>query len=469
MVTSKLPGSVARDPILGHIRRLKGDMVGLFLDSWYQYGKAARIDIMNEPTLLFTGIDALSQILNDDEHFDKGDRFKDFARVLGPTSIILIDGETWKRIREAMAPLLNMATLRSYVPGIIDEVNKICAQLPDEGVVDIVPVMKQLTLNVVFRLFFSTSLQPQEQQQVIRAIAAAFGYVPIASLLTIKAPPHGMSAVGWAKYAGGATVKLLLKAATSWSWLNFRYRKLMMDRLINRLISEHEAQPNSYNDLLSKLIGLKQTGKLKSDQEIRDQLVTMVFGGHGTTAETLSWSLFSLAKHEHYYDWLRDEIDGIVGKTAGFEMRDVDKCQRLETFLYEVTRMFPPVWNVPRGSIKDTVVEGYTVPAGTTVFTCPYIAHRDPDVFEHPEDFDPHRYYHDDGTRDRDLPPYAAFGKGKHNCIGRNMGLLVATISLIILLQRFEFEAAWNDKEPQPKSEATLTPEKVLLKVKKLK
>jgi cytochrome P450 len=201
--------------------------------------------------------------------------------------------------------------------------------------------------------------------------------------------------------------------------------RTMLDEIVYGLIARRRSDPRERSDALSMLLaaGVGETNYHPSDEQIRDEIMTLFMAGHETTANTLTWSLFLLAQH--------DEVD----RRAALAARDGDR-DYLARVVKEVLRLYPPAWIIGRESLRDvTLSDGSHIPAKTTVFMVPLLLHRKPQTFAHPDRFEPDRWL------EGEPPPFAyiPFGGGARRCIGDEFGLRETTIVLETLLRRYRF------------------------------
>jgi cytochrome P450 len=200
--------------------------------------------------------------------------------------------------------------------------------------------------------------------------------------------------------------------------------RAMLDEIVYGLIARRRADPHDRSDALSMLLAAgDMEGKASSDEQIRDEIMTLFMAGHETTANTLTWSLFLLAQHE--------EVD----RRAALAARDGDR-DYLARVVKEVLRLYPPAWIIGRESLRNVKLsDGSHIPAKTTVFMVPLLLHRKPQTFAHPDLFEPDRWL------EGEPPPFAyiPFGGGARRCIGDEFALRETTIVLETLLRRYRF------------------------------
>jgi cytochrome P450 len=208
-------------------------------------------------------------------------------------------------------------------------------------------------------------------------------------------------------------------------------------------------------DGAADVVGLMLAAGL-SDQEVRDELVTFVVAGHETVASSLTWTLDLLARNPGVQARLHAELAAVLGPPGASREPGWDDLAHLgyaRAVVDESLRLFPPAWAITRRALADDVVAGVPVPAGTLVIISTWALHRDPAVWEEPEEFRPERFL--DGTR-RDLA-YAPFGAGPRLCIGRDLALVEEVLVLASLLRDQRVRPVPGDR-PEVEALVTLRP-----------
>ncbi|QJS99394.1 cytochrome P450 [Streptomyces asoensis] len=160
-----------------------------------------------------------------------------------------------------------------------------------------------------------------------------------------------------------------------------------------------------------------------TDQLIRDELVTLLTAGHETTATTLTWLYLLLDRHPA----AREQTLAAGGEGSP------QRRQAIQALIHETLRLYPSAWILPRHAAEDDVLAGYTVEAGTDILVCPYLTHRDPELWPDPEHFEPGRFVTPDG-RPAHLGAYFPFGIGPRACLGVQFALRESTVLLEHLL-----------------------------------
>jgi cytochrome P450 len=216
----------------------------------------------------------------------------------------------------------------------------------------------------------------------------------------------------------------------------FERARARLDAVIYRIIEARRRDGQDHGDLLSMLMAAQDVegdGGGMSDEQLRDELMTLFLAGHETTANALTWTFYLLAQHPEVEAKLHAEVDEVVGDSEQPSVADHARLRYCEMVVAEAMRLYPPAWAVGRMTITDYHVRDYVVPAGALVLMSQYVMQRDPRFFPDPERFDPQRWT--PAAREaRPAYAYFPFGGGPRRCIGEAFAwmeavLLVATIA----------------------------------------
>jgi len=128
-----------------------------------------------------------------------------------------------------------------------------------------------------------------------------------------------------------------------------------------------------------------------SDLELRDEVITILFAGHESSAVALTWTWYLLAQHPEVESKLHTELAAVLGgrRSTAEELATLSYTRMV---IEEAMRPYPPVWTFPRAAIADDEIGGYHIPAGSLIFPSQYLTHRHPDFWENPGLFDPERF-----------------------------------------------------------------------------
>jgi cytochrome P450 len=196
-------------------------------------------------------------------------------------------------------------------------------------------------------------------------------------------------------------------------------------------------------------------GSRMTDQQLRDEALTLLLAGHETTALALSWTCYLLAQHPKALAQLEGELAAVLGGRAP-TAEDLPRLPYTEWVVLEGMRLYPPAYGVAREAVTDCEIGGYAVPAGRTLFMFQWLLHRDPRYWKDPESFHPGRWA--DGLAQR-LPKYAyfPFGGGPRLCIGNAFAMMEASLVLATLVQRYRLHLV-TDQIIKPWPSITLRP-----------
>lgn len=205
----------------------------------------------------------------------------------------------------------------------------------------------------------------------------------------------------------------------------FERARAQLDEIIYELIARRRREGIDTGDALAMLLAASdgETGHRPSDQQIRDEVMTLFMAGHETTANLLTWTFYLLAQHS--------EVDRLLGVAA----RDGDR-EYVMRVVRESLRIYPPAWLIGRETIQDvTLCDGSFIERNTTVFVSPLLLHRRADLFAEPMRFDPDRWL------GAEPPPFAyfPFGGGARRCIGDEFAWNEAAIVLSAIARRYSF------------------------------
>jgi cytochrome P450 len=227
-----------------------------------------------------------------------------------------------------------------------------------------------------------------------------------------------------------------------------------LSAIVQTMIDERRKTNQTRKDLLALLFAAQdpETGLGMSDEQLRDEVMTLFLAGHETTANALGWTIYLLTQHP-------DIAEGLVAATDALEselrIKDDDLLSRV---VHESLRLYPPVWAVGRRAIQDLQIGGTEVPKGAIVLACQWALHRCEKYFSNPTRFDPDRWT---AEFQHTLPKYAffPFGGGPRSCIGEGFAWMELRIVLTELLRRWRFELV-PGQTVKPKASITLRPEK---------
>ncbi|MGI8631036.1 MAG: cytochrome P450 [Solirubrobacterales bacterium] len=316
-------------------------------------------------------------------HAGRGNRI--LLPLLGPHSVLLLDGEQHLRQRKLLLAPLHGQRMQAYGELMADLARREIESWPQGTPFAVQEGMQALTLNIIVRAVFGVQ-EPEraarlrvELRQLMRNATG-----PVAMALVVAAGPE--------------------RAARLRHHRPLRRVYEPVDRLIGEEIARRRLADDldDRSDILSLLLGARhEDGSPMSDAELRDELMTLLVAGHETTATSLAWALERLAHSPAQLARLTEEV------RAGSE-------DYLEAVVTETLRLRPVLSVVVRRLTAPLEIRGYTLPAGTTVVPCIHLVHRDPQLYPDPTAFRPERFEHEGPGTYTWIP----FGGGVRRCLG---------------------------------------------------
>lgn len=227
--------------------------------------------------------------------------------------------------------------------------------------------------------------------------------------------------------------------------------------IIEKVIQERKAEDKSYDDLLDMLIQTryKDTGEPMELDQIIDESIILIFAGHETTANTLSWMLYLLATHPEVIQSLREVV----------QQTDITECTRdphIHALIYETLRLYPPAWMTDRMALADDEHGEFHFPAGTAIIPFFYGVHRDEKHWDRPDEFVPKRFMKEENLRSKAFFP---FGAGNRMCIGKYFAMMEMSIFIHRFIEKFNISP--TGEVPTKEVYITLRPSSVQLAVEK--
>jgi cytochrome P450 len=405
-----LPVAPGRWPLLGHTPSLLRQRFG-FTSSLARLGDVVKIYLGPLPTYVVTSPDLVHRILvTDGKKFDKGIMFDRFRPFFG-NGIAMSNGSFHDSQRRLVQPAFHVKRIAGYT-AVMSQVAQAVAESWQPGeVIALDDAMQELSVRIVGQTLFATKLGG-------KAIAEARRSMPV----VIR---QGMVRA----LSPGFVAKLPFPANREFDQAIDRLRRIVLD-----VIAEGRAQQADRGDVLSMLLAATDddTGEAMTDQQVYDEVVTLLTGGIETTALALSWMFHELARHPGIERLWHEEIDGLGGRPVTHE--DVSKLTYTGQIAREILRMYP-IWLVMRRTNTDVRLGDITIPPLTEVTISPHALHHDPRYFPDPDRFDPDRW--DPAAASPPPGAYVPFGDGGRKCIGNHFALAEIAVAAAAIGSRW--------------------------------
>lgn len=358
-------------------------------------------------------------IVDNGRSVGKGEGLRIVGFVVGNGILTNEDPVSHKRNRRLIQPAFSMSALRAYSEVMVGAAIRADARWEVGEVVDIVEEMGRVTLDVVGRTLLGDETE-QDARAVIDALDVVLkrfglGFVPGATKLLESRLP--------------AAVKIQRAIAA-------------MRATVTRVVTEHRESPDAHADVVAALLAASDDGETLSEDQVRDETLTLMLAGFETTANALSWAWWLLDREPEAAARLRREIDTVLGdETATYD--DVARLPYTMAVIAETMRLRPPAWMLEREVLEPITIGGFTAPVGTTVLMSPWILHHDPRSWgADAAKFRPDRWINAEGTFDPSAPgqprgAYMPFGAGSRICIGESFAWTEAVLVLATLARRW--------------------------------
>jgi cytochrome P450 len=390
------------------------DRLAFYTRTAQEHGDVAAFRLGPRRCILLSHPDYIEQVLvTESRHFRKHFALR-LNRLLLGNGLLSSDGDFWLRQRRLAQPAFLRERVASYGESMVACARRQMAAWRGGETRDLHREMTDLTLEIVAETLFGADVVAET-----RRVAAAL------------------------EVAGRTYAARLRRFLLVPEWLptptNLRLRSAVrqLDEILYRIIKQRRHGPGR-EDLLSLLLRAQdEDGSGMTDQQLRDEAMTLFLAGHETTALLLSWTWYLLAQHPDVEARLLAELRTVLNGRDPTPA-DLPRLPYAERIITESMRLYPPVHAVGREALRECQIGGYRVPPGTTVFMSQWVMHRDPRFFADPLVFRPDRWIDESIKR---LPKYAyfPFGGGPRICMGNMFATMEALLVLATVAPRFKF------------------------------
>lgn len=372
------------------------------------------------------------------------------VRVALGNGLLTSSGDFWKRQRRIAQPAFHGENLKRFAP-IFNRLANQCADQWESthrsgNPVDAGTDMMKATLDGVAEALFGEDLSAEagEINRVFPAILdelAHRAHSPIPVPLWIPSPRNRRL------HAALGTIEQIVDTM-------IRRRRDRLDAIA--------AEPSVRRDLLSTLMLAKdeETGESMGDQQLHDEVMTLLIAGHETTANALSWIWYLLDRHPDEQERLYEELRSVTGGRPPL-VDDLPHLKRLRMVFLEALRLYPPVWMFDRRALAPDRLGSTEIHAGDLVIFCPYAVHRIESLWPDPETFRPERF-EPGHEQQKNKFAFLPFGAGPRMCMGMSFAMIESQILLGTLINRFRTRL-WTPEVLRPKPQVTLRPDRPVL------
>lgn len=392
--------------------RMRRNPLAFMVQMAKQYGDVVHFQVGSQHFFLLNHPDYIKEVLvTQDRSFMKGEALQRTKRLLGE-GLLTSEGDFHRRQRRIIQPIFNHSRLQGYGEVMSQCVARITDRWRTGDVFDISAEMNRLALMITGNILFGMDVDnvAGDVRESLNAIVNIFSIMllPFSDFLEYLPLP---------------------------GFVRARRAQKNLDTILFRIIEDARTRQED-STLISLLLNARdEDGSGMSDQQIRDEAMTLFLAGHETTANALSWTWHLLAQHPNVEEKLCAELDTVLGGRMPLA-EDMDRLPYSSMVLMESMRLYPPAWVIGRRALEDVVIGSYFIPADSIVAVSPYIAHHDPRFYHDPERFDPERWTREERAQ-RPAYSYLPFGGGSRLCIGKNLAMMEGILLLAAIAQQW--------------------------------
>ena len=409
------PPTVKTDLFGGHLRSFRKRPTE-FLTRLSKLGDVSAFKIAGAQAFLINHPDLIRDLLvTNHAKFMKGRALQRAKGLLGE-GLLTSEKEFHLRQRRMIQPSFHRARINEYAKAMIEFGTRMADEWQDGDVRDVDREMMRLTLWIVGKTLFSANVEDEAMQvgEAMTTIVSMFNFMvlPFSEILEkLPLPP----------------IKKLKKARAT------------LNEVIYKIINERRATGEDRGDLLSMLLMAQdeETGGAMTDEQVRDECLTLFLAGHETTANALTWTFYLLSQNPGAEAKFHRELDEVLGG-KDITPEDYPRLKYTEQILAESLRLFPPAWTVGRLATEPHEFNGYEIPAKSLVLASPFVMQRDPRFWENADEFIPERWETLSIKEAGNKFIYFPFSKGVRNCIGEGFAWMEGVLLLAILGRKWK-------------------------------
>lgn len=378
-----------------------------------KFGNVVRMTLPNGRDAIFINDaeDVRRLLVRHHGKYRKGPGFERVKMLLG-NGLIVSDGATWRRSRTMIQPAFS----RQNVHRLIGVMVRCCESRVDawrqiaerEGRINITQEMSDFALELILRAIFG----PDYERRLMQDGDNPFSFLSEDSTRDLRS---------------------VMKMRES--------RKLLSGIVSDRRAS---AADDAYDFLSMYLAATDKDGNSFGEDELLDELMTLIVAGYETSAGTLNWAWYLLAQNPEAESQLLDEAKQLIPEAAEVNEQSANDMTYAQQLLEETLRLYPPVWLFTRRAEQDDRLGNFDIQSGSDIYLSPYILHRSAEYWSDPDTFDPRRFGPDGPYRKGDRP-YFPFSLGPRRCLGEYFSFLEMKIHLGLLVQRFRMSTDTDD------------------------
>ena len=415
VVETALPPSQNPNLIGGHFRKFRKDPTG-FLTTQAALGDVSFFRMGSQKGFFLNHPDLVRDLFVINAHkFMKGRALQRAKNLLGE-GLLTSEGDFHLRQRRMIQPAFHRSRIADYSQYMVEFADAMSASWEDGDVRDIDKEMMHLTLQIVGKTLFSANVE-DDADDVGNAMTT------VSKLFDFLLLPYSE----WLQ-------KLPLPQTR-----RFEQARSTLNKVIYGIINDRRRSGDDTGDLLSMLLLARdeEDGGWMTDEQVRDEALTLFLAGHETTSNALTFTWYLLSRYPEKAAKLHEELDRVIAdRPPGID--DVAGLRYTEAVLAESMRLYPPAWAIGRLALDDHRFGGYEIPKGALVLVSPYVTQRDRRFWDNAEEFIPERWESQSVKEAGQKNIYFPFGGGVRRCIGEGFAWTEGILLLAALARRWK-------------------------------
>lgn len=376
------------------------------------------LPLMGRSILLINTPDAINHVLvENDANYRRTPMRIRLLRPVAGNGLLLSEGQTWRLQRRTAAPVFAPRGIPMLMRHVATAVQEGLTELSQQAgaPVDLFETVQVWAAEIAGRSMFSLEMRVwgPEMRARARAYVDSYGRPHLLDVLLPPTIPTPHDLARW--------------------WFSRRWMGMIERMIASRLAAADENAPRDLLDLL-RTARDPESGEGFGPRQLRDQVATMLVAGHETTSIAAFWSLYLLASVPNAQERLAEEVAGLDLSPEGFAAA-LPKLVYTKAVVSEALRLYPPAFWIVRMAIGADSAGDIDIPAGTTVLVAPWVLGRHSRYWQDPHAFDPGRFL--PGAPPVPRYAYLPFGIGPRICIGAQLAMPMAVLTVAALVQRF--------------------------------
>lgn len=396
---------------------IRHNVMGYLNKSARQYNGISRSKLGLGYFVHITKPEYIEHVLTVGDIYVKSSENRELKFLLG-NGLLTSDGSFWLKQRRLIQPLFHKQRLATFVDKIAETCDVTIGEWQHAGnqEKDIHAEMTKLTLGIVSKTLLSTD--------------ASGEFKKVGHALEILQKGLSKRTVNPLRLPYWIPVPDNVRAVTN---------RRILDQTVHKIITARRSDRQQHNDLLTMLMEVEDadTRERMTDEQLRDEVITIFLAGHETTANGMAFALYHLAKLPEVREQVAEEVRTVF-PDGRFTFDGLMKLDYTTRVIKESMRLFPPAWIIARMAVKDDVMDGYLIKKGDTMVMSPYVVHHLDRLWPEPEKFDPVRFL-PENLKQMHKYVYFPFGGGARLCIGNNFAMMEMQVILAKLAPLFRF------------------------------